>query len=203
MPRSYSSQTRRAAAERTRERIVAAARRLLRSRREISALTIDAVASEANVARMTVYNALKSKSSLLEAIFDDISASGLPRIFPPLSRPIPALESYLTAFAHFWESERLSIRRLRALAVLDREVGAAVAKRETRRWNVTVDLADRFAKERGQPLSGESIDLFHVATSFECYDRLRLMGRSPQQAAREIRHLCRTILGVASRGRPQ
>ncbi|HEX4079860.1 MAG TPA: TetR/AcrR family transcriptional regulator [Rhizomicrobium sp.] len=194
MPRSYRSDKRRAAAESTRERIVAAARRILRSRRGLGELTIDAVAAEAKVARMSVYNAVKSKSGLLEAILDDISASGLPEILPPSRGAIEALESYLAAFAHFWEAERLSIRRLRALAVLDRDVRAAVARREKRRWNVTLELAARFAEERGKPLSQECIDSFYIAASFESYDRLRMIGRSPHETAREIRLLCRSIM---------
>lgn len=145
---------------------------------------------------MTVYNAFRSKSRLLEAIFDDIARSGLPEVFPPSGSALEAIDACLAAFAHFWESERLSIRRLRALAVLDREVGAAIANREKRRWNVTLELAERFAGKRGRPLGREAIDLFHVAASFESYDRLRLMGQSPQEAARGIRALCRRILGL-------
>jgi len=197
MSRPYCSEKRRAAAESTRGRIVAAARRILRSRRELAALTIDAVAAEADVARMSVYNAVQSKSGLLEAILDDISASGLPEIFPASRTALEALDAYLSAFAHFWEAERLSIRRLRALAVLDRDVRAAVASRDRRRWKHTLELAARFAGERGKPLSQECIDILYVAASFESYDRLRMIGRSPPEAAQEIRMLCRRLV-VAS-----
>jgi AcrR family transcriptional regulator len=196
MPRPYCSEKRRAAAESTKGRIVAAARRILRSRRELAALTIDAVAAEANVARMSVYNAVQSKSGLLEAILDDISASGLPEIFPESRNAAEALDSYLAAFAHFWEAERLSIRRLRALAVLDRDVRAAVARRDKRRWNHTLELAARFSGERRKPLSQECIDMLYVAASFESYDRLRTVGRSAIDAAREIRMLCRRVVGL-------
>lgn len=196
MPRPYTSATRRAEAERTRERIVAAARKILRSRHGTAELTIDAVAAGSNVARMTVYNAFKSKSGLLEAILDDISARGLPEIFPPTRSATGAFDSYLAAFAHFWESERLTLRRLRALAVLDRDVRAAVGKREKRRWNSTLELARQFADERGKPLRRESIDQFHIVASFESYDRLRIMGRGATEAAGEIRVLCQSILGL-------
>ena len=70
-----------------------------------------------------------------------------------------ALDSYLDAFAHFWESERISIRRLRALAVLDRDVEAAVAEREKRRWTRTLELAARFSEESGKPLPQERVSL--------------------------------------------
>jgi hypothetical protein len=143
---------------------------------------------------MSVYNAVQSKSGLLEAILDDISASGLPEIFPAPRTAAEALDSYLAAFAHFWEAERLSIRRLRALAVLDRDVRAAVATRDKRRWKHTLELAARFAEERGTPLSRECIDFLFVAASFESYDRLRMIGRSPNDAAQEIRLLCRQIV---------
>lgn len=146
---------------------------------------------------MTVYNAFRSKSRLLEAIFDDIARSGLPEVFPSSGNDaFEAIDSCLAAFAHFWESERLSIRRLRALAVLDREIGAAIAERENRRWEVTLELAARLVEERGAAIPRDRIDHFHIAASFECYDRLRIMGRTAEEAAQEIRSLCHRALGI-------
>src|SRR5688572_25566023 len=76
MPRPYRTVQRYAAAEQTRAAIVDAARRLLAGPAGVAAFTIDAVAREAGVARMTVYYQFGSKAGLLEAMYDDIAAKG-------------------------------------------------------------------------------------------------------------------------------
>src|SRR5437868_652736 len=69
-PRPYRLGQRQTTIEQTRARIVAAARELLATPGGIAGFTIDAVAAQAGVARMTVYNQFASKIGLLEALFD-------------------------------------------------------------------------------------------------------------------------------------
>ena len=75
-PRRYVSPVRSAAAAAKRERIVAAAARLLREKVNIAAFTLDAVAKAAGVARLTVYNQFGSRRGLLEAVFDERARQG-------------------------------------------------------------------------------------------------------------------------------
>src|SRR5436309_171002 len=120
-PRRYNTQRRKEAAEQTRARIIAAARERLSARDGLSGFSIDAVARQAGVARMTVYYQFRSKGGLLEALFDDLAGRGLvARLLPALGLPDPtaALAELIAAFVGFWASDRLVLRRIRALVAL-------------------------------------------------------------------------------------
>src|SRR5262249_35010278 len=69
-PRPYRLGQRQAAAEQTRARILAAARELLVASAGFSGFSVEAVARQAGVARMTVYYQFGSKPGLLEALYD-------------------------------------------------------------------------------------------------------------------------------------
>src|ERR1700736_1948776 len=75
-PRPYRLGQRQAATEQTRARIIAAARELLIASDGFSGFSIDAVARQADVARMTVYHQFGSKIGLLEALSDSLAAHG-------------------------------------------------------------------------------------------------------------------------------
>src|SRR6516225_3805070 len=109
-PRTYRLGRRQATVAQTRARIVAAARALLATPGGFSEFTVDAVASQAGVARMTVYNQFGSKMGLLEALFDDLAARGLvARLRAAFGRPDPreALDELIAAFGGFWHSDRI------------------------------------------------------------------------------------------------
>src|SRR5215216_4534279 len=135
-PRPYRLGQRRVAAEQTRTRVIAAARELLGSDEGVAAFTIDAVARQAGVARMTVHYQFGSKAGLLEAIFDDLAArGGMEQLAAAFSQPNPsaALAEFIAVFCRFWASDRRIIRRLQALAALDPEFEQV--SREARRWD--------------------------------------------------------------------
>src|SRR5262249_14619678 len=114
--RPYRFGQRQAAVEQTRARIVAAARALLPAPAGSSGFTVDAVAQQDGVARMTVYNQFGPKLGLLEALFDDLAARGLlGRLRAAFARPEPreALDELIAAFGSFWHSDRIVIRRIR------------------------------------------------------------------------------------------
>jgi AcrR family transcriptional regulator len=75
-PRPYRLGQRQAASERTRTRIIIAARELLLSVEGFAGFSIDAVARQADVARMTVYHQFDSKIGLLEALCDSLAIYG-------------------------------------------------------------------------------------------------------------------------------
>jgi AcrR family transcriptional regulator len=75
-PRPYRLGQRQAATELTRASILNAARELLMSSNGYSHFSIDAVARQADVARMTVYHQFGSKIGLLEGLCDSLAASG-------------------------------------------------------------------------------------------------------------------------------
>ncbi|MGI8969882.1 MAG: TetR/AcrR family transcriptional regulator [Dehalococcoidia bacterium] len=89
---------------------------------------------------MTIYYQFGSKRRLLEALFDDLAACAElgPRVIAALGKmeSFDALSGVLAAFVHFWERDRLVMRRVRALAMLDPEFGEAVRARDERRCQI-------------------------------------------------------------------
>jgi AcrR family transcriptional regulator len=151
--------------------------------------SIDAVARQADVARMTVYHQFGSKIGLLEALCDSLAASGgmqqMATAFRQ-SEPLDALKEYLLVFGHFWNVDRLVMRRLRALAALDPDFEHVIRTRdEWRRRGVRV-LAERFAEQNfispGESLD-KIVDILFTLSSFETYDTLAGPTRSMEDAA--------------------
>src|SRR6266516_5903094 len=135
-PRPYQLGQRQAAIEKTRARIISAARELLMENSGYARFSIDAVARQADVARMTVYHQFGSKIGLLEALCDSLAAQGGMEQLPTAFRqadPLNALTEYITIFSRFWEADRLVTRRLRGLAALGSEFEQVIRPRDERR----------------------------------------------------------------------
>jgi AcrR family transcriptional regulator len=205
-PRPYRQGQRQRAVNQTRGRIVAAARELLASPAGFSGFTVDAVASQAGVARMTVYNQFGSKMGLLEALFDDLAARGLVdrlRAAFCQSDPGAALTGLVAAFAGFWSSERLVIRRIRALASIDADFELAVRARDERRREGLRVLVGRLAERYGKPSPDArpgAIDLLHTLTSFETFDSLAGPTRSPEEVLSLVNRLVHAVLELDAPG---
>ena len=97
-PRPYRLGQRQATTEQTRARIIAAARELLMASDGFSGFSIDAVARQADVARMTVYYQFGSKIGLLEALCDSLATQGgMEQLATAFRQPEPldALAEYI------------------------------------------------------------------------------------------------------------
>ncbi|MFJ3205770.1 TetR/AcrR family transcriptional regulator [Streptomyces sp. NPDC086989] len=166
-PRAYRMGQRQADVDETRVRIVNAARGQLG---ETGALSLDAVARRADVARATVYYQFGNKTGLLEAVCDALAADGgmdrLAQVFT-LADPWQAVDRFVAVLGDFWAVDRLCTRRLRALAALDEEVGRVVAARDARRRQGAAVLTARLA---GAPEDAAAV--LTVLTSFETFDAL-------------------------------
>ncbi len=197
--RTYTLGQRQVTVEETRRRIVAAARELLADESGPPGFTIDTVARQAGVARMTVYYQFKSKRGVLEALFDDLANRGLmPHLRPAFGEPdaARALELVIAAFTAFWESDRIVLRRARALAALDPEVAESVRDRdEMRRGHLRRILERLLPPSKGLQ---DAIDVLHMLTSFETYDALLTEGRSREEATKIIRRLAAAQLVTAA-----
>lgn len=201
-PRPYHLGQRQASTEQTRARILGAARELLMESRGFSGFSLDAVARQADVARMTVYHQFGSKIGLLEALFDSLaSQGGMEQLAGAFQQPDPlaALDEYIKVFGHFWNSERLVTRRIRSLAALDPDFEQAVrARDEWRRKGLRVILG-RLAEQYGRPASSsldEAIDLLYTLIGFECFDTLAGPTRSMEEVTPIIQRLARAALGL-------
>jgi len=202
-PRPYRLGQRQVATDETRARVLAAARDQLA--RETS-FSIDAVARRADVARMTVYYQFGSKRGLLEALFDLLAARRglhqLPDAFRQ-SDPNFALDRLIEIFARFWSSDRVVMRRLRAMAALDPELDQVLRERAEGLRNGLRVIVSRLPKGRA-PVA-DTVDLLYALTSFENFDLLAGSDRTPDAVAPLVKRAAAAIVatkpGSAPRGR--
>ena len=200
-PRPYRLGQRQLLTDETRSKILEAARTQLETEDSFS---IDAVARRADVARMTVYYQFGSKRGLLEALFDSLAARGglrgLPSAFQQTD-PRVALDGLIDVFARFWSSDRLVLRRLRALAALDPELDELLRDRnEGRRQGLRV-IVGRL-ESGGKPAS-DLVDVLFALTSFENFDVLAGPARTPEEVAPLVKRAAAAIVGAAARSRRQ
>jgi AcrR family transcriptional regulator len=197
--RGYKLGRREAAAAERRGRIINAARELLADEKGPPGFTVEAVAAAAGVARMTVYHQFQSKRGVLEALFDELANRGLvPHLGAVFHQPDPALalDALIDAFFAFWNSDRIVLRRARALASLDLEIAESVRARDERRREHLSRILARFP--RGQALPprelGALTDTLHVLTSFETFDGLQRGGRSFKTTVQIVRDLASAVV---------
>lgn len=191
---------RKAAADANRERILAAARKLL-LQENFSAFTMEAVAREADVSRLTIYYQFDSKAGLLEALYDYLAKRGhmhrLADVFRQGNDALGFLQDFIEVFAFFWASDRDAIRRLHALGDIDPEIGAGLRARNERRRNGVKVIVDRYSRTYRQLnaiMEADAVDMLHMITSFEAFDALA-NGRSLEDVVRIIRKLAYSALG--------
>jgi AcrR family transcriptional regulator len=203
-PRPYRLGQRQAATEKTRARIISAARELLMESSGYARFSIDAVARQADVARMTVYHHFGSKIGLLEALCDSLAASGgMQQMATAFKQPEPldALKEYLLVFGRFWNVDRLVMRRLRALAALDPDFEHVIRTRdEWRRRGVRVlaeRLAERHCLSNDEALE-KVVDMLFTLSSFETYDTLAGLTRSMEEVAPLVYRLAHAALNLNS-----
>jgi AcrR family transcriptional regulator len=204
-PRPYQLGQRQAAANETRARILAAAKDLLTSSAGISGFSMEAVAKQADVARMTVYHQFGSRTGLLESLCDSLAVyGGMEQLANAFRRPNPleALDAFVAVFGHFWESDRLALRRLRGLAALDPDFEQVIRARDERRRTGMRVLVGRLSQQLGRPpqeAAEETVDILFTLSSFECFDALAGPSRSMEEVTPVVQRLARAALEI-SRG---
>jgi len=201
-PRPYRLGQRQVTTEQTRARILAATRELLMSNDGFSGFSIDAVARQADVARMTVYYQFGSKIGLLEALCDYLAAQGgmdqLPTAFRQTD-PLNALAEYIAVFGRFWNSDRLVTRRLRGLAALDSDFEQVIRARDERRRQGLSVILQRLVEQYGQTLAeafDETVNILYTLTSFETFDTLAGPTRSLEDVTPTVQRLARAALSL-------
>jgi len=202
-PRAYRLGARQATTEQTRQRIIDAARSLLSDPQSGASFTVEAVARQANVARMTVYYQFGSKPGLLEAVYDDLAARGLVQSLPavfaaPDTRT--AILSLIRVFFGFWNSDRLVMRRARALAALDVELAQGIRERDERRRQICRLVLSRSS---GQPAFApnrdfeDAVAMLFTLSSFETFDALASGGRDFDDIVAMVQGLALDVAGLA------
>lgn len=200
-PRPYNLGLRLQAAEQTRSRIIEAAREIL-SDDDFDGLSIDAIARRAGVARMTVYYQFTSRRGLLEALYDDLAARGLVTNLPLVkdeADPARALMNLIEVMSRFWAHDRLIIRRLRGLAVIDPEIEAGLRQRDEGRKHFMGSILGRLRDEAGwqSPMPhADATALLTTLASFETYDALAGECESPEATAKLLQLSVKAVLGL-------
>jgi AcrR family transcriptional regulator len=192
---------REATSEDTKRRILAGARRVL-GERPSARFSLEAVAREAGITRLTVYYQFGSKRGLLEALYDDLAEKGHLTSLPSLFRiedPAQALREFVSLFCRFWASDSDLIRKLRSLAALDNDFQAAIERDRWRR-NALRALAGRLIPEQQPPSAGsfdKIVDVLSTLTGFETFDSLRGSGWSVEEIERLVRRLAFSVLNLS------
>jgi AcrR family transcriptional regulator len=162
--------------------------------------SIDAVARQADVARMTVYHQFGSKIGLLEALSDSLAAhGGMEQLANAFRQPeaLDALDEYINVFSRFWQSDRLVTRRLRALSALDPDFEQVVRTRDERRREGLRVIVRRLVEKYGKPVPeavDEMVNILYTLLSFECFDTLAGPTRSIEEVASVVQRLARAVL---------
>jgi AcrR family transcriptional regulator len=201
-PRPYQPVQRQRAVDEGRERVVVAARALLEAEDD-EPFSIDAVARRAGVARMTVYNQFGSKAGLLEALFDHLAVRGelvrMGELFAEQD-PVVALDAFVALFGRFWTSNRRAHRRLRAAAIHDPELSAAIESRNERRRRGLTELTRRLAAIATPELpAAELVNVLFVLLSFETFDALAGDSRTPSDVTPLLQRMARLMVGAEMR----
>jgi AcrR family transcriptional regulator len=195
--RGYRSVKRKSEAQQTRARVISAATRQLRSAKGLQSLSLESVAAQAGVTRLTVYNQFGSRRGLLEAVFDDVAfRGGLYRIPEAMADQDPraALARLVTIFCEFWYFNRRMLGRIIGASVADPRLELAMRARNERRRKLLTVIAKRLegAARAPQEAVDEVVDVLFVLTSHAVFAGLADKGRS-------VGTVCRLVQDLASR----
>jgi AcrR family transcriptional regulator len=151
------------------------------------------------VARKTVYNQFGTRAALLAAVLDATAErAGVARLHEAGERtdPVEAARALVAASCAFWAADRTVFRHLVALAVIDVEVGAAIAPREVgraRQWGGIVARLAALGRLRTGVPPAEATRVLAQLTGFPFYDGLT---RPTGRAGTTARLLLRLAAGV-------
>jgi AcrR family transcriptional regulator len=174
------SPTRRELVEATRERILAAADRLMHARGP-QGFSMDVLAQEAGVARATVYEHFRSKRAVLDALATVTSSRiSLDGQVPQGTEPLVELRDTLGAVCRHWAEHEEHARHLRTLAaVTGGEAADAVDEARLRRLVEGIATAGQL---RPRWTVDDAVAALAVLTSYATYERLRrTAARAPAQ----------------------
>jgi AcrR family transcriptional regulator len=180
--RAYTSPRRAAAADKTRARIVTAARDLLTGGDKRPPFSLEGVAKKAGVTRLTVYHQFASKRGLLEAVFDDVAREGglvedLPKLFAHADIE-SALREFVRVFCRFWAYRSGIMPKLASQMRNDEEIAESLTQRIERRRQVLSTLVRRLLPKLKDKAAADLVDVLFASTGFEMYEALSVRSRS-------------------------
>ena len=189
-----------AATAATRRGIIDAARELLATQ-QWQRFTVEAVSNRAGVTRVTVYNQVRSKRGLLDAVLADLTErAGMDQLLTD-TQHVSASDACAVIVRRtclFWHAERQLLRPLFGLAGVDQQVASVLAQREQWRGNQMQRLVQRLAAETTPESSFDQADVLAgvmAVTSFPAYDALGAVADDPDRATLLLNRLVRSHTG--------
>ncbi|MGH3500090.1 MAG: TetR/AcrR family transcriptional regulator [Nocardioidaceae bacterium] len=137
-----------AGVQRTRRSILTAARRHL-IEAGYHRLSLEDVAADAGVTRVTIYRHFDSKLGLLDAIAEDLAqqaglVAGMQQA-AKVADPAPAFTAMVSELCRFWRTDPDVFRRLISLAAVEPEAQQVIASREHWRYQQISTFVQRLA----------------------------------------------------------
>jgi AcrR family transcriptional regulator len=197
-PRPYSSGERQRAVDAGRDRILEAAREVLRIE-DMRSFSLESVARRAGVTRMTVYNQFGSRAGLLEELFDLLierdAFSKTPVVFQQ-EDACAAFDAFIGILGQFYSDNRSVMVSLNAAAGHDPDLDKAMALRSGRRRLAVDKLIERFDAGKKSTLpKSELANAIDVLLNFQTFDALAGPARTPADVVPVVRRLVRGVLG--------
>jgi AcrR family transcriptional regulator len=201
-PRRYDMARRQEATDATRAKILEATRSIIGGKGDLKGFSMEAVAKRAGVARMTVYYQFHSREELMEALADHLAQRGgmqrMREVFTE-SDPEKSLRRLVEVFVGFWATDRITLRRLRAMGIVSPSQDNAALERDAWRREAVQNVLGRFGKRVGSAKVGGAeglVALLTALTSFETFDGLCADGRSPENVAKLLGDLAVLLVGT-------
>lgn len=158
---------------RTKAAVLSAARVQLEAggMREFS---MESLAKASGVTRQTIHNLFRTRSGVLETLFDQIAIDGGMERMREVMMAQDAgamLDGFIAVFSNFWAKNRLLLKRIHGIAAVDPEFGKAIQARNQRRRMAATRVVERIGDGVGGQNS-ETIACLVALTSFEFFDAL-------------------------------
>lgn len=185
--RRYHSPARRLQAERTRSRILCAARELFRSG-GYAATTLEAIAKSAQVSVKTVEAGFGSKRGILLALVDPLASAGLPRELIGQLRaeaePRQRLRLVAQLCRRAYEASAPELELLRGASVVAPEIGVVAVQVESRRREYQSRLIAYLTDQdmlRADLDSEQATDILWALSSYDMYRALVISQHWPAE----------------------
>lgn len=184
----------------TKRRIIEVTRDLL-SRAPLENVSLPTIATEAEVARSTVYTIFGSREGLMIAVAEDLlDRGGFARIGQALRGPdvVRAFEISMDVAMELYSSEYPVGSALLSLAAVDRDASSAAARLNYGRREGMRKIAERMRDQgvlRPDTTVEEAADVLWLITSFETFYQLyRDRNLTPKQVGERLMAIVRRTL---------
>ena len=184
-----------------RSQVVSAAHRILSEPAASPAFSLELAAARAGVARALVHTQFGSPAGLLSALLDELttrSALELPRAFAH-DDPRATLDAYVAIVGAFWDTERVVMRRLQALAAFEPDLAGALARCDEHRRDGLRRLIQRLAQYGARPARRDLLgtaDLLLALSAFATFDTVAGAERKIADVVPAMQSLVRAALGL-------